>query len=113
MNNYNDLTLPMISKYVNPVIATQVTLLSVKDLHKVGIKAESPIFDFIKYVEKSYYGLKEDFASFRNRKSNQFFKRIWLYTHVSIQAMFSYNKTRYGLLIKNQLPSLIYCRADN
>ena len=102
MNNYNELTLPMISKYVNPIIATQITLLSVKELHKVGIHAEGKVFDFIKYVEKSYHGLKQDFASFRNRKSNQFFKRIWLYTFVSISAMFSYNKTRYGLLIKNE-----------
>ena len=102
MNNYNGLTLPEVSKYVNPTIATQLSSMCVKDLHKMKIHTETPLFDFIEYVSKTFYGLEKDYASFRHRKSSQFFKRIWLYVYTSNLAMFSYNKTRYGLLIKNE-----------
>lgn len=102
MNNYNGLSLPEVSKFVNPIIASQMTVMDVKSLHKMGIQVESPLFDFIEYVDKTYRGMEINYGSFRNRRSAQFFKRVWLYTHASILAMFSYNKTRYGLLIKNE-----------
>lgn len=102
MNNYNGLTLPEVSKYVSPAIASKIIITDIKDLHKMKINVESPLFDFVEYVDKAYHGVKRNFKSFRKRKSNQFFKKIWLYNFVSIEAMFSYNKTRYGLLIKNE-----------